>query len=29
MLMEQNNHEVFTVVRDWLDRNVAAPGRVG
>jgi pimeloyl-ACP methyl ester carboxylesterase len=23
MLMERNNHEVFAVLRDWLDRNVA------
>ena len=22
MLMEKNNHEVFAVLRDWLDRNV-------
>jgi hypothetical protein len=22
MLMEKNNHEVFTLLRDWLDRNV-------
>ena len=22
MLMEKNNHEVFGVIRDWLDRNV-------
>ena len=22
MLMERNNHEVFTVIRDWLDKNV-------
>jgi len=26
MLMEKNNHEVFTVIREWLDKNVAAPG---
>ena len=25
MLMEKNNHEVFGVVRDWLDRKVAPP----
>jgi len=25
MLMERNNHEVFAVLREWLDRNVAAP----
>ena len=23
MLLEKNNHEVFEVIRDWLDRNVA------
>ena len=23
MLMERNNHEVFAVLRDWLDRSVA------
>jgi pimeloyl-ACP methyl ester carboxylesterase len=28
MLLEKNNHEVFGVVRDWLDRKVAAPRRV-
>ena len=22
MLLERNNHEVFTVIRDWLDKNV-------
>ncbi len=22
MLMEKNNHEVFALLRDWLDRNV-------
>jgi pimeloyl-ACP methyl ester carboxylesterase len=27
MLMEKNNHEVFGVVRDWLDRKVAGPRR--
>jgi len=27
MLLEKNNHEVFGVVRDWLDRKVAAPRR--
>jgi pimeloyl-ACP methyl ester carboxylesterase len=25
MLMERNNHEVFGVLRDWLDKNVARP----
>jgi pimeloyl-ACP methyl ester carboxylesterase len=25
MLLEKNNHEVFAVVRDWLDRKVARP----
>jgi pimeloyl-ACP methyl ester carboxylesterase len=25
MLMEKNNHEVFGVLRDWLDRRVARP----
>jgi pimeloyl-ACP methyl ester carboxylesterase len=25
MLLEKNNHEVFAVVRDWLDRKVAPP----
>jgi alpha-beta hydrolase superfamily lysophospholipase len=25
MPMEKNNHEVFTVLRDWLDKKVAAP----
>jgi len=25
MLLEKNNHEVFEVVRDWLDRKVSAP----
>jgi len=25
MPMEKNNHEVFTVLRDWLDANVAKP----
>ncbi len=28
MLLEKNNHEVFGVVRDWLDRKVALPRRV-
>jgi pimeloyl-ACP methyl ester carboxylesterase len=28
MLLEKNNHEVFGVVRDWLDRRVSPPGRV-
>ncbi len=23
MLLEKNNHEVFGVIRNWLDRNVA------
>ena len=27
MLLEKNNHEVFGVVRDWLDRKVASPRR--
>ena len=22
MLMEKNNHEVFSVIRDWLDKKV-------
>jgi pimeloyl-ACP methyl ester carboxylesterase len=26
MLMEKNNHEVFGVIRDWLDKKVAPPG---
>jgi len=25
MLLEKNNHEIFTVIRDWLDKNVARP----
>jgi pimeloyl-ACP methyl ester carboxylesterase len=25
MLMERNNHEVFTVLRDWLDAHVSPP----
>jgi pimeloyl-ACP methyl ester carboxylesterase len=25
MLLEKNNHEVFTVLRDWLSRKVAPP----
>jgi hypothetical protein len=25
MPMERNNHEVFVVLRDWLDKNVARP----
>jgi len=25
MLMEKNNHEVFTVLRDWLDGRVSGP----
>ncbi len=28
MLLEKNNHEVFGVVRDWLDRKVAPPRAV-
>lgn len=28
MLLEKNNHEVFGVVRDWLDRKVAPPKRI-
>ncbi|MBV9507977.1 MAG: hypothetical protein JO323_23550 [Acidobacteriia bacterium] len=27
MLLEKNNHEVFGVIRDWLDRRVAGPAR--
>lgn len=27
MLLEKNNHEVFSVIRDWLDRKAAPPGR--
>jgi pimeloyl-ACP methyl ester carboxylesterase len=27
MLLEKNNHEVFGVVRDWLDRKVGPPRR--
>ena len=27
MLMEKNNHEIFSVIRDWLDRKVAPPAR--
>jgi pimeloyl-ACP methyl ester carboxylesterase len=27
MLLEKNNHEVFGVIRDWLDKKVAGPGR--
>jgi pimeloyl-ACP methyl ester carboxylesterase len=27
MLMERNNHEVFALLRDWLDKHVAAPRR--
>jgi hypothetical protein len=26
MLMEKNNHGVFPIIREWLDKNVAAPG---
>ena len=28
MLLEKNNHEVFGVVRDWLDRKVSPPKKV-
>ena len=28
MLLEKNNHEVFTVLRDWLDKKVAGPNKV-
>jgi hypothetical protein len=28
MLLEKNNHEVFAVIRNWLDKNVAPPARV-
>jgi pimeloyl-ACP methyl ester carboxylesterase len=28
MLLEKNNHEVFGVVRDWLDRKVSPPQKV-
>ncbi|MBZ5578707.1 MAG: hypothetical protein LAP40_19265 [Acidobacteriia bacterium] len=28
MLLEKNNHEVFGVIRDWLDKKVAPPRRV-
>jgi len=28
MLMESNNHEVFGVLRDWLDEKVAPPGTI-
>jgi pimeloyl-ACP methyl ester carboxylesterase len=28
MLLEKNNHEVFGVIRDWLDKKVAPPGPV-
>ncbi|HJT89522.1 MAG TPA: hypothetical protein VJ732_16750 [Bryobacteraceae bacterium] len=27
MLLEKNNHEVFGVIRDWLDKRVAPPKR--
>ncbi len=27
MLLEKNNHEVFSVIRDWLDQKVAPPRR--
>jgi pimeloyl-ACP methyl ester carboxylesterase len=27
MLLEKNNHEVFAVIRDWLDRKLGPPGR--
>jgi pimeloyl-ACP methyl ester carboxylesterase len=29
MLLERNNHEVFAVIRDWLDTHVAPPGPSG
>jgi pimeloyl-ACP methyl ester carboxylesterase len=29
MLMEKNNHEVFGVIRDWLDKNAGGPGAAG
>ena len=25
MLLDKNNHEVFTVIRDWLDRKLGGP----
>ncbi len=28
MLLERNNHEVFGVIRDWLDRKLGAAARV-
>ena len=28
MLLDKNNHEVFTVIRGWLDRKAASPGRI-
>ena len=28
MLLEKNNHEIFGVVRDWLEQKVAPPRRV-
>jgi hypothetical protein len=27
MLLEKNNHEVFAVIRDWLDRKLSGAGR--
>ncbi len=27
MLMEKNNHEIFSVIHGWLDKNVVAPAR--
>lgn len=28
MLLEKNNHEVFGVVREWLDRRVSPPAKI-
>jgi pimeloyl-ACP methyl ester carboxylesterase len=28
MLLDKNNHEVFTVIRDWLDKKAAPPNPV-
>jgi pimeloyl-ACP methyl ester carboxylesterase len=28
MLLEKNNHEIFSLTHSWLDKNVVAPGRV-